>query len=265
MFGAFPATRPVLPPAGVGPHAGGVLVDREGGGSWQAGSLMNGLSISRHAERVWRPTSIAQATAAIRQRPSAPATPAKRLSPSWPARLFAGDSHLMRIGLPHAAQCDGGAGRATLMPLRVTRREHGIRRRKDWTSLLGRFERAAWTCPGLGCMMGAARPQRNRPSRLASGSLGNPTLGLGCRKGMFMGTPGDSFDPIDHEFMRLRGRMSPEARLQAMLAAREWVVSAMRSRLRRQYPDLSPQEINLKVLEEIERVERRPAGLDAHP
>ena len=67
------------------------------------------------------------------------------------------------------------------------------------------------------------------------------------------------FDPVDHQFMRLRGRLSPGERLQAMLAAREWVVSAMRGRLSRQYPELSPDEINLKVLEEIERVERRQA------
>ena len=60
------------------------------------------------------------------------------------------------------------------------------------------------------------------------------------------------FDPVDHEFMRVRGRLSPGARLQAMLAVREWVVSAMRSRLRLRYPDLSPEEINLKVLEELE-------------
>ena len=72
----------------------------------------------------------------------------------------------------------------------------------------------------------------------------------------------DQFDPIDHDFMRLRGRLSPGARLQAMLAAREWVVSAMRSRLRRRYPHLTPEEINLKVLEEIERAEERQARLD---
>ena len=60
------------------------------------------------------------------------------------------------------------------------------------------------------------------------------------------------FDPVDHEFMRVRGRRSPGARLQAMSAVREWVVSAMRSRLRLRYPDLSPEEINLKVLEELE-------------
>ena len=42
-----------------------------------------------------------------------------------------------------------------------------------------------------------------------------------------------------------------------MLAAREWVVNVYRARLRRQYPDLSPEEINLKLLEEMERAERR--------
>lgn len=71
------------------------------------------------------------------------------------------------------------------------------------------------------------------------------------------------YDPIDHEFMRLRGQLTPGARLQAMLAAREWVVSAMRARLRRRYPELSLEEINLKVLEEIENAERRRARFDS--
>jgi hypothetical protein len=76
-------------------------------------------------------------------------------------------------------------------------------------------------------------------------------------------SPSRRFDPIDHQFMRLRGRLSPGERLLAMLAAREWVVGAFRSRLRERYPGLSPEELNLKVLEEIERAERRPARL--HP
>jgi len=67
------------------------------------------------------------------------------------------------------------------------------------------------------------------------------------------------FDPVDNHFMRVRGQLSPGERLQAMLAAREWVVSAMRGRLAQRYPDLSPEEINLKVLEEIDRAERRQA------
>ena len=65
------------------------------------------------------------------------------------------------------------------------------------------------------------------------------------------------FDPVDHQFMRLRGQLSPGERLQAMLAAREWVVGAIRGRLTLRYPNLSPEEINLKVLEEIDRVEHQ--------
>ena len=71
------------------------------------------------------------------------------------------------------------------------------------------------------------------------------------------------FDPVDHNFMRIRGRLSPGERLQAMLAAREWVFAAHRARLQRLNPDLSPVEINLRVLEEIERAERRQARPDA--
>lgn len=67
------------------------------------------------------------------------------------------------------------------------------------------------------------------------------------------------FDPVDHRFMRFRGRLSPGERLVAMLAAREWVVSTMRVRFARRYPELSSQDINLKVLQEIDRVERRQA------
>jgi hypothetical protein len=67
------------------------------------------------------------------------------------------------------------------------------------------------------------------------------------------------FDPVDHNFMRIRGQLTPGERLLAMLSAREWVVSAKRARLCLRYPDLSPEEINLKVLAEIERAERRQA------
>ena len=54
------------------------------------------------------------------------------------------------------------------------------------------------------------------------------------------------FDPVDHRFMRLRGQLSPGERLQAMLAAREWVVGAMRSRLTLRYPNLSPKKSTSK-------------------
>jgi len=71
------------------------------------------------------------------------------------------------------------------------------------------------------------------------------------------------FDPVDHNFLRIRGRLTPGERLLAMLAAREWVVSAHRARLQRQYPNLSPEEISLKMLEEIERADRRQSR--SHP
>ena len=68
------------------------------------------------------------------------------------------------------------------------------------------------------------------------------------------------FDPVDLDLVRLRGRLSPGQRLQAMLDARELAVGLIRGRLRRQHPDLSPREINLKVLEEIARAQQTPPG-----
>ncbi len=68
------------------------------------------------------------------------------------------------------------------------------------------------------------------------------------------------FDPVDLDLMRLRGRLSPGQRLQAMLDARELAVGLIRGRLRRQHPDLPPREINLKVLEEIARAQQTPPG-----
>jgi hypothetical protein len=71
------------------------------------------------------------------------------------------------------------------------------------------------------------------------------------------------FDPVDLEQMRLLGRLSPGQRIQAMLDARELAVGLIRGRLRQQYPDLSPRALNLKVLEEIARVQRTdPAAAD---
>jgi hypothetical protein len=69
------------------------------------------------------------------------------------------------------------------------------------------------------------------------------------------------FDPVDLEQMRLRGQLSPGRRIQAMLDARELAVGFIRGRLRRQYPNLSCRELNLKVLEELARARRTPPGL----
>ncbi len=86
---------------------------------------------------------------------------------------------------------------------------------------------------------------------------------LDAVRGIVDTEPKYRFDPVDHNFMRIRGRLTPGERLLAMLAAREWVVNAHRARLQRQYPDLSPEEINLKMLAEIERADRRQTR--SHP
>jgi hypothetical protein len=67
------------------------------------------------------------------------------------------------------------------------------------------------------------------------------------------------YDQPDIELIRARARLSPAARLMAMLDAREWVFAAARARLQARYPGLSPVEVNLKILEEIERAKQREA------
>lgn len=61
------------------------------------------------------------------------------------------------------------------------------------------------------------------------------------------------FDPVDIDLLRLKFSIPPEKRLQAMLNTREILVSAIRSRLRHRYPDLTDRELNLKLFEEIDR------------
>jgi len=68
------------------------------------------------------------------------------------------------------------------------------------------------------------------------------------------------FDPVDLEQVRLLGCLSPGGRIRLMLDARELAVGLIRGRLRRQYPDLSPRDLNLKVLEEIDRAQRTSPG-----
>jgi hypothetical protein len=68
------------------------------------------------------------------------------------------------------------------------------------------------------------------------------------------------FGPIDLDLLILRSNLTPGQRIQSMLNTREFLVGQIRGRLRQQYPDLSPRELNLKVLEEIESAKqtRRP-------
>ena len=68
--------------------------------------------------------------------------------------------------------------------------------------------------------------------------------------------PVSRFGPVDIELLYIRSKLSPSQRLQAMLDARELIVGLIRGRLRQQYPHLSTREINLKVLEEIDRAQQ---------
>ena len=68
------------------------------------------------------------------------------------------------------------------------------------------------------------------------------------------------FDPVDLEQMRLLGQLSPGGRIRVMLDARELAVGLIRGRLRRQNPELSLSLLNIKVLEEVARVQRTTPG-----
>lgn len=70
----------------------------------------------------------------------------------------------------------------------------------------------------------------------------------------------------DIELMKARIALSPGQRLAAMFDARALMVGLIRGRLRQQYPDLSEAELNLKMLEEIERAQsiRRPQSIPRH-
>ncbi len=61
------------------------------------------------------------------------------------------------------------------------------------------------------------------------------------------------FGPVDWEQLRLVIRLTPAQRLRVMLEARALAVALIPARLRRQFPDLSPREINLKLVEEVSR------------
>ncbi len=65
------------------------------------------------------------------------------------------------------------------------------------------------------------------------------------------------FDPVDIERLQQIARLTAGGRIRLMLSARELAVGFIRGRLRRRYPDLSPVELNLKVLEELDHAEKR--------
>ena len=72
-------------------------------------------------------------------------------------------------------------------------------------------------------------------------------------------TPKSRFTHTDIDLMRARMKLTPSQRLQSMIDAHALLVGIMRGRLRVQYPELSDRELNLKVIEEIERAKRLPS------
>ena len=56
------------------------------------------------------------------------------------------------------------------------------------------------------------------------------------------------FDPVNIDLMIVCSHLLPSQQIQALLDTRELAVSLIRGRLREQYPDLTPSEINLRLL-----------------
>ena len=56
------------------------------------------------------------------------------------------------------------------------------------------------------------------------------------------------FDPIDWQQLRLLARLTPAQRTLTMIRAAEFVRAGLRGTFRRRFPELSDEEINMKVL-----------------
>ena len=69
--------------------------------------------------------------------------------------------------------------------------------------------------------------------------------------------PGYSFDPVDLAQHRNWINLSAGVRLQTMLHARTLAVGLIRGQLRKQYPHLSQEALNVKVLEAVDARGRR--------
>lgn len=65
------------------------------------------------------------------------------------------------------------------------------------------------------------------------------------------------FDPIDFVERQRWVSLSPAQRLETMLNARELAVGFIRGQLSKRYPNLAWPELNLKVLQEIERRDKQ--------
>ena len=68
------------------------------------------------------------------------------------------------------------------------------------------------------------------------------------------------FDPVDIDQVRLLINLQPGERIRVMLDAQALAKGLIMGRLRRQYPDLSPNELGLQFVEEIEGAKRTAPG-----
>lgn len=59
---------------------------------------------------------------------------------------------------------------------------------------------------------------------------------------------GLQFDPIDWQQFQLLAELTPAQRTLAMVRAAEFVRAGLRGTFRRRFPELSDEEINMKVL-----------------
>ena len=61
---------------------------------------------------------------------------------------------------------------------------------------------------------------------------------------------------VDLMQLRLLANLPAHRRIRVMLDARELAVGMMRGRLKKEFPNLTPRQLNLKLLEEISRANR---------
>lgn len=55
-------------------------------------------------------------------------------------------------------------------------------------------------------------------------------------------------DPVDWQQLELLSRVSPAQRALTMMAASEFVLAGLRGAFSRRFPELSPSEVNMRVL-----------------
>jgi hypothetical protein len=67
-----------------------------------------------------------------------------------------------------------------------------------------------------------------------------------------------SLDPVDWEQLRLTANLPPGQRILAGLQAQAFAMASLRGTWRRRFPELSPSELNMKVLAYLTPVRMAP-------